>query len=95
MLGSMNPDYCVMLGLSVFLEEWIQQGPGRTSQWLFFDGATTTNSTDDEIDLETARCKSRLYNAIIMRVVRGEDFVVDPAASFIMQPSQEVLDNTW
>ena len=33
MLGSMNPDYCVMLSLAVFLEEWIEQGQGRMSQW--------------------------------------------------------------
>ena len=32
MLGSMNPDYCVMLSLAVFLEEWIEQGQGRMSQ---------------------------------------------------------------
>ncbi|KAL3763929.1 LOW QUALITY PROTEIN: hypothetical protein ACHAW5_008367 [Stephanodiscus triporus] len=53
LLGSMNPDYCVMLSLSVFLEAWISRGQGRTSQWLFSDDVTSASSANDEIDMET------------------------------------------
>ena len=57
MLGSMNPDYCV----AVFLEEWIEQGQGRTSQWLFSDGTTMVTSPEEEIQKEVDRCKGGLY----------------------------------
>ncbi|KAL7513414.1 hypothetical protein ACHAXN_010510, partial [Cyclotella atomus] len=80
LLGSMNPDYCLMLSLSVFLEAWISQGQGRTSQWLFSDGVTIASSADDEIDRETNRCKNGLYSCI-SSIVKSEEFVVDPAAS--------------
>ncbi|KAL3778021.1 LOW QUALITY PROTEIN: hypothetical protein ACHAW5_005724 [Stephanodiscus triporus] len=59
--GSMNPDYCVMLSLSVFLEAWISQGQGRISQWLFSDGVTSASSADEQ---ETHHWKSRLYSCI-------------------------------
>ena len=80
LLGSMNPDYCVMLSLSVSLEAWISQGQGRTSQWLFSDGVTSASSADDEIDRETHHWKSRLYSCI-SSIVKSDEFVVDPAAS--------------
>jgi hypothetical protein len=39
-MGSMNTQYCVLVGLSLFLEKWIRDGDGATSQWLFCDGTT-------------------------------------------------------
>jgi hypothetical protein len=57
MLGSMNPQCCVMLGLAIFLEEWIERRQGRTSQWLFTDGQTKPNSPEKEIKMKVTRCK--------------------------------------
>ena len=36
-LGSRDPRYCVLLNLAVFLEKWLRDGAGTTSQWLFGD----------------------------------------------------------
>ena len=78
MLGSMNPDYCVMLALAIFLEEWIAQGQGRTNQWLFSDGSTTTTSPEEEISKEVDRCKGGLYMQI-KHIVKSLTFGLDPA----------------
>ena len=80
MLGSMNPDYCVMLALAIFLEEWIERGQGPTSQWLFSNGSTTTTSPAEEISKEVDRCKGGLY-ATIKRIVKSRTFVPDPAVA--------------
>jgi len=74
----MNPHYCVMLGLAIFLEEWIERGQGRASQWLFTDGQTTPNSCTQEIKVEVTRCKGGLYRAI-RKIVNSSSFVVDPS----------------
>ena len=39
-LGSRNSKFCVLLNLSLFLEKWLQDGVGTTSQWLFANGST-------------------------------------------------------
>ena len=49
MLGSMNPIYCVYLSLAIFLEQWIGGGAGIGSQWLFSDGITTPQSSEEDI----------------------------------------------
>ena len=80
MLGSMNPDYCVMLSLAVFLEEWIERGQGRTSQWLFSNGTTTLTSPEEDIQKEVDRCKGGLYTQL-KRIVKSKTFVPDPAVA--------------
>ena len=45
LIGSMNEKVCVVLGLALFLEKWIADGVGGTSQWLFLDGVTDSRST--------------------------------------------------
>ena len=77
MLGSTNPLYCVLLALSIFLEDWIEQGQGHTSQWMFTDGVTTSHSTPEEIKKETKRCKSDLYKAV-KSITSSPLFVLDP-----------------
>jgi hypothetical protein len=59
----MNTKYCVLLGLSLFLEQWIRNGDGATSQWLFCDG--TTDETSIEI-LETP----------LARPARAQDMII-------------------
>jgi hypothetical protein len=78
MLGSMNPLFCVLIALAIFLEVWIERGQGRTSQWMFTDGVTTANSPPEEIEKETDRCKSGLYCAV-KSIVKSPLFVLDPA----------------
>jgi hypothetical protein len=80
MLGSINPNYCVMLSLAIFLEEWISRGQGRTSQWLFSDGNSMVHSPEKEIQKEVDRCKGGLYNAI-KSIVKSATFVCDPVVA--------------
>ena len=60
MLGSMNPIYCVYLSLAIFLEQWIGGGAGIGSQWLFSDGITTPQSSEEDMDKEVNRNKKAL-----------------------------------
>jgi hypothetical protein len=78
MMGSMNIVYCVLLGLAVFLEDWIEGGQGRTSQWMFTDGSTTINSPVEEIAKEVKWCKGNLYKEV-KKIVGSPLFVLDPA----------------
>ncbi len=80
MLGSMNPDYCVMLSLAVFLEEWIEWGQGCTSQWLFSNGTTMVTSPEEEIQKEVDQCKGVLYTQI-KHIVKSETFIPDTAVA--------------
>ncbi|KAL9179019.1 hypothetical protein ACHAXT_011992 [Thalassiosira profunda] len=84
MLGSMNPLYCVLLALAIFLEHWIEGGRGLESQWLFCDGVTTEHSTQKEMDAEANRTKKRLYD-VLRRLIDGPAFVL----------SQEAADVTY
>ena len=74
LLGSMDPTYCVLLALAIWLEHWIGRGEGASSQWLFADGATNSNSPKKDIDKEANECKDALYNAI-SETVRDPSFV--------------------
>jgi hypothetical protein len=80
LLGSMNPDYCVMLSLAVFLEDWIEQGQGCTSQWLFSDGTTMLTSPEEDIQKDVDWCKGGLYMQL-KRIVKSETFATDPAVA--------------
>jgi hypothetical protein len=73
----MNPLFCVLIALVIFLEVWIERGQGRTSQWMFTDGVTTANLPPEEIEKETDRCKSGLYCAV-KSIVKSPLFVLNP-----------------
>jgi hypothetical protein len=62
------------------LEEWIEQGQGQTSQWLFRDGSTTTTSPKEDISKEVDRCNGSLYMQI-KHIVKSPIFVPDPAVA--------------
>ena len=57
-LGSRNSKFCVLLNLSLFLEKWLRDGAGTTSQWVFADGTTDRMSSEEAQDKETDRCKT-------------------------------------
>lgn len=59
-LGSMNPTYCVYLSLAIFLEQWIGDGTGVSSQWLFSEGITTPQSSEEDMIKEVNRTKKGL-----------------------------------
>lgn len=80
MLGSINPDYCVMLASTIFLEEWIERGQVRTNQWFFGDGSTTATSPEEEISKEVDRCKGGLYMQIKC-IVKSSTLLPDPAVA--------------
>ena len=43
-LGCFDSTYCPVVGLALFLEKWIQDGAGATSQWLFGNGVSDSTS---------------------------------------------------
>ena len=63
-LPSKDPQTCVYLSLSIWLEEWCSKGTGHRSQWLFADGETTSNSTMDAQEKESQNLKKRYVNAL-------------------------------
>ena len=40
LLGAMDPDWCVLLSLGLYLEAWCREGNGRHSHFLYCDGET-------------------------------------------------------
>jgi hypothetical protein len=77
MMWSVDPVYFVLLGHAVFLEDWIEQGQGRTQQWIFTDGSTKITSPVEEIAKEVKRCKGGLYK--VVKKIVGRPFFLDPA----------------
>mmetsp|Transcript_19055 Transcript_19055/g.53105 ORF Transcript_19055/g.53105 Transcript_19055/m.53105 type:complete len:128 (-) Transcript_19055:688-1071(-) len=73
LMASMNPQYCVYLGLATFLEMWLSTGAGRVSQWLFAEGDTTTVSPLKDQDNETLRCKNT-YQRAIKAIIESQEF---------------------
>ena len=76
LLGSMNRKWCVLLSLSFFLEKWIRDGDGRTSQWLFSDGTVDATAQANVQEAESARQKSK-FGAMIHSIVASEEFVME------------------
>eukprot|EP00536_Pseudo-nitzschia_multiseries_P010627 jgi/Psemu1/26577/gm1.26577_g len=66
LIGSMNAKYCVLGGLTMFLEKWLASGEGVTSQWLFSDGTTTPTDEEDLKDEEACRQKLAYANAVLV-----------------------------
>ena len=73
-MGSMNPRYCVLVSLSLFLEKWIKDGEGATSQWLFANGMTDESSDQVEQDKEAKKCKSAYTRAMTKGVFDNPTF---------------------
>ena len=65
LLGSMDPNYCVLLALAIWLEHWVERGEGAVSQWMFADGITNRTSPVKDQKKEADRCKDGLYNALV------------------------------
>eukprot|EP00957_Ditylum_brightwellii_P037381 2829213-Ditylum_brightwellii.AAC.1 len=40
-MGAMNTCYCILLALSTYLEEWIEEGDGQLTDYLFCDEGQT------------------------------------------------------
>ena len=74
MLGSMDTNYCVLVGLAVFLEKWLSSGEGRTSQWLFGEGDTDCHDPIEEQEAEAERTKAN-YARAVKAAVMSEMFV--------------------
>eukprot|EP00957_Ditylum_brightwellii_P041176 3117040-Ditylum_brightwellii.AAC.2 len=60
----MNIEYCILLHLCIFLETWIKEGVGITSQWLFVDGITAATAPQREQIKEADNLKSAYTRAI-------------------------------
>lgn len=74
LMGSMNAKYCVLLGLVLYLEKWIGDGEGASSQWLFANGITTAQ---DEVELqekEADACKAAYGRYMTKAVVKNDAF---------------------
>ena len=69
----MSTKYCCVLGLSLFLEEWIGDGQGSVSQWLFADGKSDPSSILDEQDKEALNCKANYANSF-KRAIESDPF---------------------
>ena len=91
-LGSADTRYCVLLGLSIFEESWIESGGGTVGPWLFCDGDGTemANAEDgagandgDEVDprkdsRDAIRTKTACAKVLREEVFRNEAFVRAP-----------------
>jgi hypothetical protein len=44
LLGSMDINYCVLLGLGIYLEAWMEQGRGVANNFLFGDADNPQNT---------------------------------------------------
>jgi hypothetical protein len=78
LIGSMNTKYCVLLGLSLFLEQWIRDGDGATSQWLFCDGTTDETSTTKQQNNEAKKANGKFRN-ILKTIIDSDTFIRDPS----------------
>lgn len=76
-MGSMNPKYCVELGLALFLEKWIGDGEGAISQWLFANGTTTRSDEVTDQDKEAASLKTAYSRYVTKAVLESPSFVKD------------------
>jgi len=64
LLGAMDPDFCVLLGLGVYMENWMEHGNGINSRFLF---------SEDVDDATPNRIKNNIQT-IIREAVNSPDF---------------------
>ena len=74
LMGSLDPRFCVLLGLAVYLETWHSHGAGRISQWLFAEGDTRAGSSTKRQDKEADICKFAYQRAMKSVLVEGGHF---------------------
>ena len=77
LMGAMNVDYCVVVSLAIYLEKWLSDSGGTTSQWLFGEGHTDPSSTTKQQDKEADRCKNQ-YSKAMKRVIDNPLFKITP-----------------
>lgn len=65
LLGSGDPDYCVLLGLAVYLECWLIDGNGANSGMLFHDG--------EHCEGNVKKCKDK-YSTKLSLIFKSEEF---------------------
>ena len=76
-VGAMDHRVCVVLAMSLYLEKWIKEGAGATSQWVFTDGTTDSRSTLAAMEKETERGKKQYSDYFKKYVVDNPLFVKD------------------
>eukprot|EP00957_Ditylum_brightwellii_P184204 14030648-Ditylum_brightwellii.AAC.2 len=63
-LGAMDTHYCVLLALSVYLEEWIEEGDGQLMDYLFC------------YEWQTPEALNRsAYQSLKMKVIDSKEFI--------------------
>lgn len=56
LMGCDDPEYCMLLSLSIYLETWLIVGKGKNSELLFADEASNSKSAE--------RLKTRYQNKL-------------------------------
>jgi hypothetical protein len=69
MLGAMNPRYCILLALGIFLEVWIESGEGVLGDYLF----CVAEGDPEDVKKQIEAAKSNAYSALF-RTLRGNEF---------------------
>lgn len=64
LLGAMDPNYCLLLALALYLEGWIELGEGQLAEYLFGSSGSTPKRT-----------KKRCYSAVKKYVFDSREFV--------------------
>ena len=75
----LDTNFYVYVGLAIWLEKWIADGPGRTSQWFFSDGDSDENNNVRKQDREVLRVKDLIGN-YMRQLLAHEDFLMKTAA---------------
>ena len=65
--------YCPVVGLTLFLKNWIQDGAGAVSQWLFGNGVTDLTSPLKGQDGRAITTKNN-YASAIQKVINSDGF---------------------
>ena len=67
-LGSMDTDFCILLSLSLYLEEWMRNGNGKSCQYLF--------SSDEATNAKVVERVKTTYRANLLTIFNHEEFKV-------------------
>ena len=66
LLGAMDPDFCILLALSIYLEDWMGSGDGMNSRFMFADGIE---------DSDANKSKKAYATALRDKVFKHEEFL--------------------
>ena len=67
LLGSMDIDFCVLLGLSIYLEVWIKRGHAAAGEKAFL-------FTDNSNEMSGPRSANKRYREILKSIFQSNDF---------------------